>query len=149
MSFLTNLICLAGLPVAEGSTPWWVWLLFFLAIVFLVVLAVLLGPRFAPKEDAEEKAASLEPETFVEPDDLKRIEGIGPKIASVLQAAGIATFASLADTDVSRLQEILDKEPRLRLADPSTWPQQARLAADGDWTALEKLQDELSGGREA
>jgi predicted flap endonuclease-1-like 5' DNA nuclease len=48
------------------------------------------------------------------PDDLKKIEGIGPKIASVLQAAGIATFAQLAATDVGRIEEILEAEdPRL------------------------------------
>ncbi|HBY69766.1 MAG TPA: 50S ribosomal protein L21, partial [Flavobacteriaceae bacterium] len=28
-----------------------------------------------------------------------------------------------------------------------TWPQQAQLAADGKWDELEKLQDELDGGR--
>jgi predicted flap endonuclease-1-like 5' DNA nuclease len=82
-------------------------------------------------------------------DDLKRIEGIGPKISSVLQAAGMATFAQLADTDVDRLEQILaESDPNLlRLANPSTWPEQAKLAAEGQWEALEKLQDELKGGR--
>jgi len=81
-----------------------------------------------------------------EPDDLKRIEGIGPKIAEVLRQAGITTFAQLAETEVDRLTQIV-QAAGLRLADPHTWPEQARLAAAGDWAALDVLQDELEGGR--
>jgi predicted flap endonuclease-1-like 5' DNA nuclease len=83
------------------------------------------------------------------PDDLKRIEGIGPKISSVLNAAGITTFAQLADTDVDRLRQILEEaDPRLlRLADPTTWPDQASLAAAGQWDALDALRKDLKGGR--
>jgi hypothetical protein len=84
----------------------------------------------------------------IEPDDLKRIEGIGPKISSVLAAAGIKTFGQLADADVGRLQQVLT-DAGMTLADPGSWSEQARLAAAGDWTALEKLQDELQGGRRA
>lgn len=82
-------------------------------------------------------------------DNLKRIEGIGPKIASVLQAAGITTFAQLAAAEVSQIEQILEEaDPRLRrLADPSTWPEQAQLAASGDWDALAALLNELKGGR--
>jgi large subunit ribosomal protein L17 len=89
------------------------------------------------------------PQELVAPDDLKRIEGIGPKIAGVLQAAGITTFAQLADADISRVQQILqDADPRLfRLANPASWPEQAALAASGQWEALEALQRELKGGR--
>jgi len=82
----------------------------------------------------------------IEPDDLKRIEGIGPKISGVLAAAGIKTFGQLADADVGRLQQVLT-DAGMTLADPASWPRQARLAAAGDWTALQKLQDELKGGR--
>lgn len=80
-------------------------------------------------------------------DDLTKIEGIGPKISGVLQAAGINTFAQLAASEVSRLQEILDAA-ELRLAHPGTWPEQARLAANGEWAALAKLQDELHHGKQ-
>jgi predicted flap endonuclease-1-like 5' DNA nuclease len=82
-------------------------------------------------------------------DDLKLIEGIGPKIASVLREAGIDTFEDLAASDVDRLATILrEADPRLlRLADPGTWPEQARLAAAGEWDALTELQGSLRGGR--
>jgi len=80
------------------------------------------------------------------PDELKRIEGIGPKISSLLQDAGIATFTQLAAADVEHLREILDAV-NLRIADPTTWPEQAALAAAGDWESLASLQSELKGGR--
>lgn len=81
------------------------------------------------------------------PDDLKIIEGIGAKIAEVLQNAGIHTFAQLAATDVIRLETILaEAGPRFQLAEPATWPQQAALAAAGSWDELQQLQDALKGG---
>ncbi|MEJ2207969.1 MAG: hypothetical protein P8129_02905 [Anaerolineae bacterium] len=84
-------------------------------------------------------------------DDLRRIEGIGPRIAGVLQEAGILSFEQLSRTDPDQIRGILEAaDPNLvRLADPTTWPQQAALAAEGDWQALEALQDELKGGRRA
>ena len=81
------------------------------------------------------------------PDDLKLIEGIGPKIASILAAAGITTFAQLGATDVSRLREIIAQAGLTALADPATWPQQATLAAAGKLDELKVLQGQLKGGR--
>ncbi len=87
--------------------------------------------------------------TPAEPDDLTKIEGIGPKIAGLLQAAGITTFAQLAQIDVDRIEQILTAAgPRFRLADPASWAQQASLAAAGQWDELEKLQAELTAGRD-
>jgi predicted flap endonuclease-1-like 5' DNA nuclease len=84
----------------------------------------------------------------VKPDDLTKIEGIGPKISELLQTAGINTFAQLAAAEVDRLQQILaNAGSRYKLADPTTWPKQAELAAAGKWDELEKLQDQLEGGR--
>lgn len=105
-------------------------------------------PEGVEAEEAPEEVAPAEP---VEPDDLKRIEGIGPKIAGVLQDAGIATFAQLADTDVSDLKQILEKsDPRLlRLAKPDSWPEQAALANAGEWEALGAFQKGLKGGKKA
>jgi predicted flap endonuclease-1-like 5' DNA nuclease len=85
------------------------------------------------------------PET--EPDNLKRIEGIGPRISQLLQEAGILTFAQLAATEIDHLRQIVASAGLSALADPSTWPQQASLAAQENWTALQALQDELAGGR--
>jgi len=82
------------------------------------------------------------------PDNLKRIEGIGPKVANLLGEAGILTFKQLAAADLGALQAILD-EAGLQFMNPTSWPQQAGLAAKGDWEALEKLQDELKGGRQS
>ena len=79
------------------------------------------------------------------PDDLKKLEGIGPKVEAVLKAAGIETFAQLAAAEVDRLEAILD-EADFQYMDPGSWPEQARLAADGDWDALQKLMDKLTGG---
>ncbi|MBN2007377.1 MAG: DUF4332 domain-containing protein [Anaerolineae bacterium] len=79
-------------------------------------------------------------------DDLRRVEGIGPKVAGLLQKAGITTFAQLAQTDVARLKEILEAE-NLPFINPETWPDQAALAAGGDWDGLSKLQTGLKGGR--
>ena len=96
----------------------------------------------------KEKEADLDQlRARLKPDDLKPIEGIGPKIESILQTAGIYTFAQLAATDVGRLKQILTDADLAALADPATWPEQAKLAADGDWEALEALTEELKGGR--
>ena len=95
-----------------------------------------------------ERAAPGIVATAIVPDDLRKIEGVGPKIAGILNEQGIQTFAQLAETDVARLQQILKEAgPRYTLADPETWPEQARLAAAGDWTALKSFQGRLKGGR--
>lgn len=84
----------------------------------------------------------------VKADDLKKIEGIGPKIASLLYKGGILTFADLGKAKQTTLKGILaDAGKRYQMHDPKTWPKQAKLAAKGDWTALKKLQDELNGGK--
>lgn len=81
-------------------------------------------------------------------DDLRKIEGIGPKIAGIFNNNGIFTFAELANTSVGVLKHILKEGgSRFRLADPGTWPMQARLAADGEWAQLKVLQDVLDGGK--
>lgn len=81
-------------------------------------------------------------------DDLKIVEGIGPKIAGLLVDGGITTWAKLSETPTSKIQEILDAAgPRYKLANPGSWPRQAGLAAAGKWEELKKLQDELDGGK--
>jgi len=81
-------------------------------------------------------------------DDLTKIEGIGPKIAQLLNDAGIFTFDELSVASVSALNKVLDDAgPRFRMHDAGSWPKQAGLAADGNWDELKKLQDRLDGGR--
>ncbi|MDP5076989.1 MAG: helix-hairpin-helix domain-containing protein, partial [Nonlabens sp.] len=79
-----------------------------------------------------------------EVDDLKKVEGIGPKIASTLVEAGISTFAQLAKTDVAKIAEIIADVRGSHV--PDSWPMQAQLAADGKWDELKKWQDEANGG---
>jgi predicted flap endonuclease-1-like 5' DNA nuclease len=84
----------------------------------------------------------------VEPDDLKIVEGIGPKIEGLLNNEGILTFSQLAATSSERIKEILDAAgPRFQMHDPTTWPQQSALARDGKWDELKAWQDELNKGR--
>ncbi len=67
-------------------------------------------------------------------DDLTVVDGIGPKIAGLLGDAGFNTWRALADADVEQLEKVLaDAGPRYRMHDPSTWPEQAVLLADGRW----------------
>lgn len=80
--------------------------------------------------------------------DIEIVEGIGPKIAELLRARGLGSFGALAQASPGTLREILDDNgPAYRIADPSTWPEQARLAADGRWDELRSLQDSLNAGR--
>lgn len=82
------------------------------------------------------------------PDDLSKIEGIGPKINGLLQKAEITTFAELAASSVEQIDKILDAAGRrYATAVPTTWPEQAALAAAEKWDELKTLQDELCGGR--
>lgn len=82
------------------------------------------------------------------PDDLKKIEGVGPAIEKLLNAEGITTFAVMSATAPERIKEILVAAgSRFGFHDPTTWPHQAGLAADGKWDELKKLQDELDGGK--
>jgi predicted flap endonuclease-1-like 5' DNA nuclease len=81
-------------------------------------------------------------------DDLKKIEGIGPKIAGLLKDVGIITFADLSKAPIKTLKKVLDDAgSRFRMHDPKTWAAQAKLAAKGDWDKLKEWQGELKGGK--
>ncbi|SDX95886.1 50S ribosomal protein L21 [Flavobacterium degerlachei] len=102
--------------------------------------------KAAPK--AEKVAEAKAPKATKKADDLKLIEGVGPKAAEALVAAGIATFSKLAKTSADAVKAILEaSESKLSHLDPTTWAQQAQLAADGKMDELKKLQDELNGGK--
>lgn len=142
----------------NSQTDWGLIILLFLpVVVFLLPLIwwALWGrskaestPDAAPEHHAEPPhppVARIE-EATIPPDDLTRIEGIGPKISSVLNAAGIVTFAQLAAAEFEDLERIVE-EGGVRLAFPESWSEQAALAAEGEWEELEALQKDLKGGR--
>ena len=87
--------------------------------------------------------------TTTQGDDLTKVEGIGPKIAELLNNAGITTFAQLADAEDEIVQQVLvDAGPRFNVHDATTWNEQAALARDGKWDELQALKDRLKGGKE-
>lgn len=100
-------------------------------------------PPPAPEAVPATEAVTAAP---VQPDDLTIIEGIGPKINQTLQDAGIKTFAQLADTSTESLKAILESAG-LRLADPSSWAEQARLVSEGKMDAFGELTRQLRGGK--
>jgi large subunit ribosomal protein L21 len=102
--------------------------------------------KVAPKKEAKKEAPkTATKKVSSKGDDLKKIEGIGPKIASTLAEAGISTFAELAKTEATKISEIISGVRGNHVTD--TWPAQAQLAADGKWDELKKWQDELDGGK--
>lgn len=84
----------------------------------------------------------------IEPDDLKIVEGIGPKIEELLNNHKIFTFKQLSNTAIDVLRDMLDSAgPNYKIHDPGTWPRQAQLAHEGKWDELKTWQDELQGGK--
>lgn len=81
---------------------------------------------------------------IIKNDDLKVIEGVGPKMVMILNEAGIITFMQLASTKVTTLKEILAAAgPRYNMHNPSSWAKQAKLAAAGKMDELKNLKVEL------
>ncbi len=114
--------------------------------------AVREGESFITESEVEQqpKESGISPKeaTQAQPDNLKKIEGIGPKIAEILNNGGIYTFAELANTPVDTISELLAAAgPRFQMQVPESWPEQAGLARDGKWNELKDLQDRLDGGK--
>ncbi len=104
----------------------------------------------APKKEAAPKAEAKKaaPKKSAKADDLKKIEGVGPKAAEAMVAAGLDTFAKVAKAKPEAIEAILaEASSRLAHLVANTWPQQAALAAEGKWDELKELQDNLDGGR--
>ncbi len=117
------------------------------AEVVAVEETVVAAPEVVAEEPKAEKAAAKKGPKL---DDLKIVEGVGPKIEQLLKDGGIETWAQLSEAPVERLQEILEAAgPRYQIHDPSTWPAQAKFAANGQWDELKEYQDMLIGGRDA
>lgn len=106
----------------------------------------------AKKKSAAKKSApakkSAKSVKQAKKDDLRKIEGVGPKIASILAENGLDTFKKVAKASNAKLEKILKAAgPRYSMHKPGSWPKQAKLAEDGKWDELGKLQDELKGGK--
>jgi len=81
----------------------------------------------APIPIAEHESVLVPASESLVPDDLKEINGIGPKINGLLEEAGIVTLGQLANAELSVLDVILENAgSRFRLADPDDWAKQAR-----------------------
>ena len=99
-------------------------------------------PKTEPKKAASKKVASEAG------DDLKKVEGIGPKIQELLNNEGIITFADLAQTSVDKIKDVLHAAgSRYQMHDPTSWPLQAGLAAEGKWDELKEWQENAKGGK--
>jgi large subunit ribosomal protein L21 len=102
--------------------------------------------KIAETPAVEEKAPKAK--SSKKGDDLTIVEGIGPKAAEALIAGGIDTFVKLAAASASDVKAILDASTnKVQHLDPTTWAQQAQLAADGKMDELKTLQDALNGGK--
>jgi len=95
----------------------------------------------APKKESKAKAKKA--------DDLTKIEGVGPKAAEALTNAGMGTYADIAKGDANKIKEVLtEASSRMAHLDPTSWPKQAQMAADGKWDELKVWQDNTKGGVE-
>ena len=104
------------------------------------------APATTEKKPTTKKAA---PKKSSAKDDLTKIEGIGPKAAEALTAAGLATFADVSKSTPTKIKKILDEaEGRFGAMNPGTWTKQAEMAAADKWDELKKWQDEMDGGVE-
>ncbi|MEL6923608.1 MAG: proprotein convertase P-domain-containing protein [Bacteroidota bacterium] len=102
---------------------------------------------FAPRDNGRLKHWKVE-FSYSQIDDLKKVEGIGPKIEGLLNAAGIFSFSRLSVASYDELKGILTEAgSRYQTHDPQTWGQQADMAAKGQWDELKQWQDELDGGK--
>ena len=102
------------------------------------------GPKVASSYVPVSRKENVE----VREDDLKKIEGIGPKIEQILKDAGLSTYAEVAASTSDKIKEILTAAGnRYKKHNPTTWPDQAKMARDGKWDDLKKWQDELDGGK--
>jgi len=127
----------------NSSLSWLLWIA--LGFFFLMVVVGWLtsrnkggSPEVQHEVHKEKKSA----------DDLTKLEGIGPKVAKVLNEAGIMSFADLAHAEAAKVQGTLNAAG-MQMMNPEGWIEQAKLAAQGDTEGLAKLQDELKGGRRA
>jgi len=107
--------------------------------------------KVKPKKKIKDKPVKkvTNKNTIKKPDNLTKIEGIGPKLAGILKDAGIETFKKMSSAKSEKISDILVKVGgnKYKRFDPTTWPDQAKLASEGKWKELEKWQNEMKGGK--
>ena len=160
LSLLVNVI--AG--NATWGNNWWLILLFFSVAVGFTGVSVnaartpapssssslVLAPVPEPEQKSEpepEPVTESADEISAEPDDLTRIEGIGPKTSAALITRGINTFAKLAEQSIDEIRAALEAEGVRFAPSAESWAEQAGYAAKGDWEGLVELQSKLDAGR--
>lgn len=112
------------------------------------VIAVPAEEEKAVKAEKAPKAKKVSAKTEKAVDDFTKIEGIGKKIAELLQAEKIITFKDLSKASAKKLKGILEAAgSKFQMHDPASWPKQAKLAAAEKWEELETLQKELVAGK--
>ena len=84
----------------------------------------------------------------VKQNDLKVVEGIGPKIAELFHSHNVKTWQDLSQCSVEKCTEVLRAGgKRFEIHKPFTWPKQAKLAHEGQWIKLKEWQDVLDKGQ--
>ena len=102
----------------------------------------------APKEKAKTKSKAKAKAKTGKGDDLKKIEGVGPKIEQLLNADGVNTYKDVIGSGAEKIKEILMKAgPQYKVHDPSTWGEQSKLAMEEKWDQLHEMQAQLKGGK--
>lgn len=151
-------------PQQSQGLSGWTWVIIFLLVVLVVWWLLTRATSEKPDIHAHHEEhhvehevdeitrsatidiSDVEPEAPAKPDDLQIIEGIGPKVKQVLNNHGIFTFADLAAAEMEQVRQFLEAAGYSYM-DPSSWADQAKLAADGKWEAFEELTASLKGGR--
>lgn len=106
------------------------------------------APKAAKATDAMGDAKAVMGKK-INQDDLKIVEGIGPKIEELFHNAGVTTWEALSNLSFEKCKEILATGgDRYNMHDPTTWPNQCKLAHEGKWAELKELQEKLDGGKE-
>lgn len=154
------ILALNAVIATENGRDMFPWSLGLLAVAILVWIwmrrdAMAEGTAEAVKaaEDAADEAEALakrrevrrdvQPVASVEPDDLTKIKGIATGYQRVLNDAGIRTYEALAATSADELRAIFSAAGRAAPVGLETIPQQAELAAAGDWDGLREYQDSI------
>ena len=101
-----------------------------------------------PSHTFDADSAKLAMGKKIKENDLKIVEGIGPKIEGLFHNFNIKTWKELADSSADTCQQVLNSGgKRYRLHDPASWPMQAKMAYEGHWKQLAEWQETHRAGK--